>query len=216
MLPGLTPDRMDDAADPEPLGGLATRAQCKAMSKRSGKRCGRAPVPGLEVCHLHGAGTRAARAKSDRIVAARKATGIAHRLGVPVVVDPHEALLGALYSAWGDVVFWRHVVSELELKGGDSAGIIGVNHLGDQALHVAVGALSGAQERTAKFAKACLDAGFTERQVRVAEGQADVMERVLVSVLLRKGLDAADVRQLLAEELRQLGQGTIDVESEER
>lgn len=217
MLPGITVPELDHAS----LVALATlgpvEGRCVRWIAKYGRHCLRRPIKGGTVCVMHGGRAPQIAAAAARRLAVGKAESIAHRLGVPVEVDPHEALLGALYSAWGDVVFWRHVVSELKLKDGDSSGIIGVNHLGDQALHVAVGALSAAQERTAKFAKACLDAGFTERQVRVAEGQSVLMERVLVGVLRGLGVDAAatDVRRLLADQLRQLDAGTIDVESEE-
>lgn len=46
--------------------------QCDAKAKSTGKRCAQKAVPGLKKCRYHGAGTKAAKAKSRRIQAEKK------------------------------------------------------------------------------------------------------------------------------------------------
>lgn len=47
------------------------RITCKATAKSTGRRCGKAPVPGAAVCRLHGA-NRAVRAKGQQRLAEAK------------------------------------------------------------------------------------------------------------------------------------------------
>jgi hypothetical protein len=54
----------------EDIGLMDERRQCTAKSKQSQQRCKRAPVPGLNVCKIHGGGTQAAQSTAKVRLAA--------------------------------------------------------------------------------------------------------------------------------------------------
>jgi hypothetical protein len=189
---------MDDVVVVRPVG----RAQCTAKSKRSGERCKRAPVRGLSVCSMHGGKTPASQAKSKRIQEQRRAQAAARRLGTPVEVDPGQALLDALYSAMGDLRFWEEVTTALEVRNGYADGIIGVNHLGDQALHVAARELADAQRRVAQISKWCIEANIGERRLQLIEFEAASVFETVIGALQKLGLDSPEVRVGIANEFR--------------
>ena len=63
------------------------------------------------------------------------------------------------------------------------------------------------RDRLARTAKAALDAGIVERQVRLAESQGRELARVVVTVLAKLELtpeQAAAARVMVADELRKL------------
>lgn len=69
--------------------------RCKAMSKRSGKRCRRFPVPGGAVCVIHGGAAPAVRAAAERRQAEAQATTLYELLfdpDAPPVTNVVEAL----------------------------------------------------------------------------------------------------------------------------
>lgn len=191
--------------------------RCTAHARTTGQRCGNAPIKGLTVCRMHGGSTAAAKAKSERIVAQRGAARSARRLGVPVEVDPAQALLEALYSAMGDLRFWEEVSSALEFRHGSAEGIVGVNHLGDQAVHVAARELADAQRRVAQISKWCIEANIGERRLQLIEAEAAATFDLIVVALQKLGLDSPEVRVGLAAEFRAraLRADAFDVESEE-
>lgn len=70
--------------------------RCKATSKQSGQQCGRAAVPGLAVCVMHGGKTQASQEKARRIIA--EASEIAALAMVKMVNDktaPHAVRVSA-------------------------------------------------------------------------------------------------------------------------
>lgn len=198
-----------------PLASAPER--CTAMSRRSGVRCKAWPIAGLSVCRMHGGSTAAARAKGARVVAQQQTEAAVRKLGMRVEIDPAEALLEALYSAMGDLRFWVEVSSALELRDGNGDGIVGVNHLGDQAVHVAARELADAQRRVAQISKWCIEANIGERRLRLVEAEAASTFELIVAALVKVGLDSPEVRVSIAQELRAraLRADTIDVESEE-
>ena len=78
------------------------------------------------------------------------------KLGEPIDIEPHEALLSMLRLASGHVAWLRE-----EIAASDDVG----SHEGRVRA-----ALSGEErDRVAKVARSALDAGVAERQVRLAE-----------------------------------------------
>lgn len=151
------------------------------------------------------------------MVAQRAAQAAALKLGASIEVDPAQALLEALFSAMGDLRFWQEVVGALKLRNGDSRGIIGVNHLGDQALHVSVRELADAQRRVSQISKTCIDANIGERRLQLMEAQATSTFEMIVRGLQKAGADTPEVRVAIAAEFRAaaLRADAIDVEGTE-
>lgn len=184
------------------------------MSRRSGVRCKAWPISGLTVCRMHGGSTAAARAKGARVVAQQQTEAAVRKLGMRVEIDPAQALLEALYSATGDLQFWVEVGSALELRGGDGEGIVGVNHLGDQAVHVAARELADAQRRVAQISKWCIEANIGERRMQLIEAEVAGWFSKIITALQKLELDTPEVRVAIAAELRG-ARDVVDVESEE-
>lgn len=118
------------------------------------------------------------------------------RLGVPVEVDPNEALLGALYEAEGHAMWLRGKVEELLDDDPETAGtspelygkIVSASKDGNYATgraepHVLWVMWTQERDRAAQLAAACIKAGIAERQVRIAEQQADMLVSVIKAVL---------------------------------
>lgn len=91
------PKRHGTGADPGP-GPCPDcgRVRCKAKANRTGDRCRLFPVPGTEVCPMHGGSAPQVRAAGKRRVtdakAAAKVAELLHDTDAPPVTDPLQAL----------------------------------------------------------------------------------------------------------------------------
>lgn len=144
-------------------GGLA----CSGHSKRTGQACTNPPMHGQTVCRMHGGSTAAARAAgARRVEQARVTAGIGQVLDELEEQladrDPLEALLDAVVRA-------RAMATVLgSMLDADKPGFPARLELYERWVAM--------QARTAKLA---LDAGVDERQVRIAEAQAEQLATVL-------------------------------------
>lgn len=158
---------------------------------------------------MHGGrAPQVARAASRRL-ALGEAMGELQRLGVPVDVEPADAMLAMVQEAAGNVAFLRARVQDLDqlLGGSDGNDIIAVlgGTKGDNPLeipagppaiagrvdprnfraerHVLVAMYDDERERLVRWAKACRDAGVDERRVQLAEDQGRQLAAVLRGTL---------------------------------
>jgi hypothetical protein len=116
------------------VGQMTTRTaiypdRCTAIAKSTGEQCKRRPHPGTTKCVKHGSGAPQVRAAAKRRLALGQATAELDRLGIPVEVDPSEAMLAMVHEAAGNVAFLRMRVAELE-QGGRLTG----NHDSDDVV----------------------------------------------------------------------------------
>lgn len=181
-------------------------SQCAAMSKQSGVQCKRPAMPGLTVCHIHGGGTRAAKAKSRRVVAESKASALMASFGLPVPVDPVAALDNVLAEGNGEwIAYANGLVALIESGAG----------LEDERVQAMLAMRGKARQVVAQVAKVCIDASVEQRRVRLEESQVALMGSVLRLSALELGMDLGDdrVRRVVAGQLRALESGTVvDVE----
>lgn len=163
--------------------------RCTAVSKRSGNRCRRAAIQGGTVCHMHGGAAPQVRKAADRRLAYEQVVEECGRLGLPIEVDPLEALLGQVWEAAGNVAFLRARVAELNQAHGpldllgDAGGIVGQDHLGDGARHILVVMYDAERERLARFSKLCVEAGVAERLVKIREAEATLLADAIRGIL---------------------------------
>jgi hypothetical protein len=148
-----------------------------AAHNRAGQQCKRNAIPGLNVCRWHGGATQRARAAAQKRVAEAEAKEmIERRIGQPLEIPPHEALLWCVFESAGNVEVLRIRVQELQ-------DTVSKTKLGEEQLAATVRWYNEERDRLAKFAKLAIDAGVQERQVRLQERQAqavvDFMTRVL-------------------------------------
>lgn len=181
--------------------------------------CAVYPMRGGAVCQTHGGRAPAVRAAAARRSALNEATR-AMRRDLEVVQEPYrsqhpaEALLEAVARSSQAVAWLAAEVSRLTVPDPCDPGVEAFGALYDPtsgSVHPLWRELNAAQERQAKFAKLCLDAGADERQVRIAEEQGAQMAAILTQVIDGLGLGAdlvARVRTLTAQALRALPPGS--------
>jgi hypothetical protein len=176
--------------------------RCTATN-RQGNPCGRAAIAGGSVCSRHGGGSPQAKAAAGRrlaIVAAREAVAT---FGLPIDVDPTEALLAEVQRTAGHVAWLGAKVSQLDPedlvwgKASHTSGkmAVGVADYTEERAMVSIWYELYLSERKhlAAVATAAIRAGCEQRRVQLAEAQgqllADVIRRVLDDDEL--GLDPA-------------------------
>lgn len=132
------------------------------------------------------------------------------QLGIAIEVDPTEALLHALWIAYGDLAFWSGAVASLKDGAKDRFGssLVVSGAQGSSQAHVFVQQYNDAQERVIRFSKIAKDAGIEERKVQLLEDQAkmiaEVGRRFLAKISITLSLSqaqTAQVRELFREQL---------------
>lgn len=200
------------------------RRYCRAEN-RQGRRCGNLAMHGSDVCRIHGGAAPQVRRRAAANVARDRALAEARRLGGSLEVDPHEVLLAQVREAAANVEVLRSHVAGLAVDLADDGTAVAVpeqriewdkggTHV-DAKVHILVAMYNDERDRLARYAKLAIDAGVAERQVRVAEQQAQRLGRAF-----SRALDAAAdqltpagreaVRVALASELRALGPETVE------
>lgn len=161
---------------PAMAGAAPDEYRCKATKKSGGDRCGQWRLQGQEVCKYHGGSSpqalAAARRRIEHAKTIERADTAARRLGLPVDVDPQQALLDELHQTAG-ICAWLRTHLDTRLDTTDEATV--VDSAEWRAWHQQ-------REHLTTVATACLRAGIAERQVRLAEQQgallADVIRRI--------------------------------------
>lgn len=180
------------------LGPIEGR--CPAWVAKRNRHCLRWAIKGGTVCATHGGSSPQVKAAAARRLQERALERAAHQLGVPVVVDPGQAMLDALASANGSMVAWQSIVrDQLDLDGRLSADA----------------RLAAAESRVATIGKACHDAGIEARRIQLIEAEIAGWFAKLIAVLQRFDLDNAELRMAFANELRGGPNDVIDVNSQE-
>ena len=153
-------------------------------------------------------------------------------MGIPIDIDPHDAILECIRIAAGEVKYASDQIAELEEaeavgpvqtsrplkeeKGAENREIY-VTEFGPPALHIWIKVRHEAMDRLAKYSKAALDAGIAERQVKVAEAQALLMAEAVRGILEDLGVanhpKAPKIVRSHLERVAKLGPG-IDVVAE--
>lgn len=176
---------------------LTDDKRCTAKAKGSGERCKLPAIPGLPTCRRHGSATKVGLAKSERYLAVER---IREHLGVPLEVDPHEAILSAVHEAAGNVAYLRPLMTDKT----NTTALMDVQ--GKPHTNPVLAFYNDERDRLARFAKMAIDAGIDERRVRIAESHAGRLGEALDRACQVAGLDDATRTSLmsaLADQLRQ-------------
>ena len=188
--------------------------KCTAHNRRGGP-CGLPKVDGLPVCKKHGGSAPHAIAAAERRVKEREAAAGARLFGLPVDVDPAEALLEELHRTAGEVAWLGSVVAELEQDdaiwgltkektGGDDRG---TTH--EAGLNIWVQTWHAQRRHLTLVARECLKAGIEERRIQLAETQGAMLAGVVRAILSRLNLTTdqqALVSVVVPEELRRIAE----------
>jgi hypothetical protein len=177
--------------------------QCTARSKRSGVRCKNWAMRGASVCRIHGGAAAQVKAAAQRrLETADAEKQVEHvraelnRLGIAVEVDPLAALEHALYQAVGNVAYLEQRL--------DAENLTVRSPLHGEQMHPLYLAYERERDRVAKFSKMALDAGISEKRVRIAEKQAEVLRGLMGRVLERLGIEPSRARPVISQELARL------------
>lgn len=177
---------------------LSDRPLCGAKT-RSGGRCARSAGWGtghlqFGRCSSHGGSTR----NHVRAAALEQAAAAVVAMGLPVDLEPHEALERCIAITAGELAWLDARVRVLDE--GDVLPVSG-------ELHAWVRARQATVDRLARLAKMALDADVDERRTALVEGAAALLEPVLRGIFDALEL-TADQRvrapAIVVEHLRQL------------
>lgn len=174
---------------------------------------------------------RAGAVRAARLEAHAEAERMVARAGVDA--DPIEHLLESLHRAAALCEVWGQMVAALDAKAEREARqaetlrgelgydvdrdpaspndlvvrpgdlLLALNYRGEAHVHPFVTEYQTALDRRARFAKLCIDAGIAERQVRLAEQQAQVMVQILRAFAEDQGVEwTPDVAKSAGRHLR--------------
>jgi hypothetical protein len=173
--------------------------RCTARSTTSGERCKKFAIVGGTVGDRHGGrAPQVRRAAAER--AAREKVSRLGLLGAKPVDDPVSALMELGGQAVGLVDALREHVAELE-RVGTMPG-----RWGEQVKPEIAAYLSAIHEAE-RILTIIVRLNLEERLVRLDEGRAELVARVIERVLAEAGVDpqAIDVRSSVARQLRLAG-----------
>ena len=183
------------------------KPMCGAKTRKvgpDGQRllCQRRPMKGQWRCDRHGGKTPAALEAAQRRLAVEKVRAELVRLGVPVPVDPIDALLGQLCEAAGNVAYLRGEVQRQQQQATErewpsSQPLTYITDKGSAGVAPLVLLYNEERDRTARLAKLALDAGVNERVVALAERLGASLQSVLEAALADAewGLNAGQVER---------------------
>ena len=164
-------------------GAAPLDRRCTARSSRTGERCKRWAAKGATVCPTHGG--RAPQVKAAAKRRRDEATAIAAlaTYGLPITIDPAQALLDEVHRTAGHVAWLAQLVADL-----DKADLTQRAENGAVAPSVWVDLYQRERAHLTRVAKSAVDAGIAERQVKLAEQQG-----ALLAGAVQRILDALDL-----------------------
>lgn len=196
--------------------------RCTAKSKQSGERCKRAAIIGGTVCKIHGGAIPAVRAAAERNTEMEAARRQMSALGEPDAIDPGQALLRLIAWKYGEVQWLRDQVKAVpvdELTWGRTQTDQGIGPQGvvDTTTTKAAPSvwwvlLRQAEDQLADYSTRALKAGIAERQIRLAEGQGELVAGVVQRIYQRLNLTPEQLAvkdQIAREEFMLLAQRQV-------
>jgi hypothetical protein len=195
-------------------GNVHDPKRCQGHSRNhGGQQCRSWKVAGLNVCRRHGGGTKAARAKSQAIVA----EGIASRAAVDQVTRRVRMLIGGQFPSSridnplqelqllaGEMKQWKEAMAERV------ADLLEAEKLrygtdGGEAIRGEIVLYERAMDRLATTLATIAKLNIDERLVRIAEAQRDMILGAIDAALTKAGVTgpaAVEARTEAARHLR--------------
>jgi hypothetical protein len=160
--------------------------------------------PGVGRCKQHGGNSPSGIKSAAVIIGEGSILTGKTVMGIPVEMDPADALTKCIAIAAGEVAYCTAQIMQLnELKD----EMYEQDHLGRRQLHLWIRERRGCIDRLAKLSKMALDAGVAERQVQLAEQQADLIIAVIDAMVEELGLKPDQMQKALPQVLVRLGSG---------
>lgn len=165
--------------------------KCKGR-KKNGSPCGSWAIRGSMVCAQHGGMAPQVRAKA-KVRAELESWGLGE-----TTLDPGEVLLRLLSQATWRAERYSLAISEQVERHGLHEALVGDRFVVDpntgslikidEFIRGLAQLENAERDRAAKFAEMAIKAGLAERQVRLAERQGLIIEKVLTRVFSEVGL----------------------------
>lgn len=165
------------------------KARCSATSSATGEQCQQWAIRGGTVCYRHGGNLPVVREAAKKRVERQKVMAEVERMVDKGLLDergrgvhPIEHLLDELYTSAQVVYVLGQMVGDLDKLdqyGGEGSG---------RQPHVLYGMWAEERKHHAKLAEMCLRAGVAERQIQIAERQAELMAGAIRNILLELGV----------------------------
>lgn len=169
-------------------------------------------------CKLHGGATP----NHDKAAMRARAEEAVQTFGLPREVDPHTALLEEVWRTAGHVAWLQGRLAELDVDAltfGKSKVVLGIgDEVEPEKTELSAGAnvllriYQGERDHLVKVCDTAIRAGVAERQIQLAEEQAQEMAAILTLVLGDLGLDLADPKVEKVVKFRLLEGGRGDEE----
>lgn len=139
--------------------------------------------PGFGNCHLHGGATKSGVAAAERERAEQALADAKLTYGLPIDVEPGEALLGLVRTAAGVCAWLGRQVAVL-----DAEKVTTV----DGRTHPLVALYLDERKHLAQVSKDALAAGIAERRIRIEEELGGRLVTFVEGLLVRLGHDPMD------------------------
>lgn len=174
---------------------------CTAHSSQTGKPCQKAPLKGSTVCRSHGGKSPNGMAAAERHLSTERAAAAVVTYGLPVDIDPHDALMEEIARTAGhvrwlaemvqeiqpDALIWGKSGTETHQSTGFQAGqYASVSHAA--APNIWLTLYQSERTHLVNVCKAAIGAGIEERRVRLAEGMGALLANVIESILEDLGM----------------------------
>ena len=176
---------MTDLKEPGKPDPTSPKRQCTSKAKGSGTRCKRAPVPGAEVCVVHGGAAPQVRAKAAERLLTARIRGELAKAEITPITDPAAAYADLAGEQWAFKELARQQIEVLEAWHSWSEGA------GEQikaTVQVYTAALAQMQKTLADMLRIGLSAeALRAAKERPSREQAEALQRVIDGLL--GGLD---------------------------
>ena len=197
---------MSDLTETSAAVGTPPKRQCTSKAKGTGTRCKRSPVPGAEVCVVHGGAAPQVRAKAAERLLTARIRGELAKAEIEPITDPAAAYADLAGEQWAFKELARQQIQVLESWASWSEGA------GEQikaSVQVYTAALSQMQKTLADMLRIGLSAeALRAAKERPSREQAEALQRVIDGLLGGLDLSAeqrAKVPAALTEAVRREG-----------
>jgi hypothetical protein len=173
----------------EPEAAPLNPKKCPAQSKQKKQQCGKPAGWGTDhvgsgLCRIHGGTSPGGRKQGQRIAA----TKAARTLGLPVEIDPAEALLQEVWRSQGHVIWYGEVVAQLrksdvgwgitkEKRGGDDWGTTN-----EAKVNIYVALYNEERKHLARVSAEAIKAGVEQKRLDLETHRAEMVVSMLGSI----------------------------------
>lgn len=195
---------MSDLTETSAAVGTSPKRQCTSKAKGTGARCKRSPVPGAEVCVVHGGAAPQVRAKAAERLLTARIRGELAKVEIEPITDPAAAYADLAGEQWAFKELARQQIEVLESWASWSEGAEI-----KASVQVYTAALTAMQKTLADMLRIGLSAeALRAAKERPSREQAEALQRVIDGLLGGLDLSAeqrAKVPAALTEAVRREG-----------